>query len=147
MQTGLQVDTRTVNINTVISVAGFLATFVMIGVAWGTSVSAIRELEEWKLGHEAVHRDLAANIRTQDAVIEQQISALRTDLAKLDQLTYRITTNEKGIEAMDTRVNRIAESYSNQFADMRTQLSSISTQIALTNQTLQRMEAAVPPPR
>ncbi len=33
----MQVDARTINLNTVISLAGFLATFVMIGIAWGNA--------------------------------------------------------------------------------------------------------------
>lgn len=140
----LQVDTRTINLNTVISVAGFLATFVMIGIAWGSAQRTISDLEQWREGHEAAHRDLLANVRTQDAVFDQRLNTVSATLAKIDQIDYRITANEKAIEAIDTRVNRITESYSNQFADMRTQLSAISTQIALTNQTLQRMEAATP---
>ncbi|RVG38217.1 hypothetical protein CN233_03600 [Sinorhizobium meliloti] len=138
------VDTRTININTVISVAGFLATFVFIGIAWGATQAAVSDLEEWRMQHEGVHRDLAATTRSHDAVVDQQIASIRAALAKIEQIEYRTTSNEKGIEAIDLRVNRIAESYSNQFADMRTQLSSISTQIALTNQTLQRIEAATP---
>ncbi|WP_234936503.1 hypothetical protein [Sinorhizobium medicae] len=91
-----------------------------------------------------MHRDLSGTIRSHDAVVDQQISTLRANLAKLDQIEYRITANEKGIEALDTRIGRVTESYSNQFSDFRNQLSSISTQIALTNQTLQRIEAATP---
>jgi chromosome segregation ATPase len=142
--TGIQVDTRTVNINTLISIAGFLGTIVMIGVAWGTTQSTIRDLEQWRQGHETAHRDLQATIATRSAVIDQQLNALRGELAKIDRLEYRVTSNEKGLETLDGRINRITESYGNQFADMRSQLSSISTQIALTNQTLQRMEAATP---
>ncbi|MDW9619180.1 hypothetical protein [Sinorhizobium meliloti] len=139
-----EVDTRTININTVVSVAGFLATFVFIGIAWGATQAAVTDLEEWRMQHEAVHRDLSGAIRSHDAVVDQQISTLRANLAKLDQIEYRITANEKGTEALDTRIGRITESYSNQFSDFRNQLSSISTQIALTNQTLQRIEAATP---
>jgi hypothetical protein len=145
--TPFQVDTRTININTVISVAGFLATFVMIGVAWGTTQANITDLEEWRIAHEALHRDLEARVRSHDAVVDQQISTLRANLAKLDQIDYRVTLMEKGQENIDVRIGRITESYSNQFSDMRNQLSSISTQIALTNQTLQRIEAASPASR
>ncbi|MDX1148089.1 hypothetical protein GOL38_04350 [Sinorhizobium medicae] len=53
-----EVDTRTININTVVSVAGFLATFVFIGIAWGASQAALSDLEEWRIQHEGVHRDL-----------------------------------------------------------------------------------------
>lgn len=106
---------------------------------------SIREMDEWRVAHESGHRDLQVSIRTREAVVDQQIAGVRSALSKLDQLEYRITTNEKGIEVMDTRINRIAESYGNQFADMRTQLSSISTQIALTNQ--RRSNAWRRPPR
>ncbi|MEJ6846769.1 hypothetical protein [Sinorhizobium fredii] len=140
----LDIDTRTVNINTIISIAGFLATFVLLGVAWGTTQATIRDLEQWREGHESAHRDLQGTIRTSNAVFDEQINVLRGQLGKLDQLEYRMALIEKGHDAIDTRINRITESYSNQFADFRTQLSSISTQIALTNQTLQRMEAASP---
>lgn len=117
-----EVDTRTININTVVSVAGFLATFVFIGIAWGASQAALSDLEEWRIQHEGVHRDLSGTIRSHDAVVDQQISTLRANLAKLDQIEYRITANEKGIEALDTRIGRVTESYSNQFSDFRNQL-------------------------
>ncbi|MDE3769342.1 hypothetical protein, partial [Sinorhizobium meliloti] len=97
-----EVDTRTININTVVSVAGFLATFVFIGIAWGASQAALSDLEEWRIQHEGVHRDLQASVRSHDAVVDSQISTLRSNLAKLDQIEYRITANEKGIEALDT---------------------------------------------
>lgn len=138
------VDTRTININTVISVAGFLATFVFIGIAWGATQAAVSDLEEWRMQHEAVHRDLSAAVRSHDAVVDQQISTIRANLAKLDQFEYRMAILEKAQENTETRIGRITESYSNQFSDFRNQLSSISTQIALTNQTLQRIEAATP---
>ncbi|RVL74859.1 hypothetical protein CN135_25825 [Sinorhizobium meliloti] len=139
-----EVDTRTININTVVSVAGFLATFVFIGIAWGASQAALSDLEEWRIQHEGVHRDLQASVRSHDAVVDSQISTIRANLAKLDQIEYRMAILEKADENTDVRIGRITESYSNQFSDFRTQLSSISTQIALTNQTLQRIEAATP---
>jgi len=143
----IQLDTKTINLNTVISAVGFLSTFVMVGIAWGTATSSIHDLEQWRDGHESAHRDLQTDIATRGAVMDQQIGGLRSNLAKLDQIDYRLTTVEKAAETIDGRINRITESYGNQFADMRTQLSSISTQIALTNQTLQRIEAAAPAKR
>lgn len=143
----IELDTRTININTAVSVVGFLATFVMIGIAWGMTQSTIRDLGEWRDAHATAHRDLQVDVASKDAVLEQQIAAVQSNIAKLDQAEYRITMNEKSIESMDTRISRVTENYSNQFADMRTQLSSISTQIALTNQTLQRMENTPRQPR
>jgi flagellar capping protein FliD len=76
------------------------------------------------------------------AVMSQQVDGINKSITKLDQMDYRVTSLEKASENTDNRISRISDSYSNQFADFRTQLSSISTQIALSNQTLQRIEAS-----
>lgn len=125
------------NINTVGVLVGLIAGFV----AWGYTLAEIRS------GREENSRDIASLVN-QFANIESRVSLIERNEAKSDQMEYRLAQNEKAIEGVDTRLNRFAESYSNQFSDFRTQLSSISTQIALTNQTLQRIEvtnAATPP--
>lgn len=136
------IDLKSVNLNTVISLAGFLGTFVLVGIAWGTTQSNIRELDQWRDAHEVRHRDMQADEASYRAVMNQQIDGINKSLIKLDQMDYRVTSLEKAYENTDTRISRVTESYSNQFADFRTQLSSISTQIALSNQTLQRIEAS-----
>lgn len=138
------IDLKSINLNTVISLAGFLGTFVLVGIAWGTTQSNISELTQWRDAHETRHRDIQADEAAYRAIAGQQIDAINKQLLAVDQMTYRMAQLEKSQDNVDTRINRIAESYSNQFADFRTQLSSISTQIALTNQTLQRMEASPP---
>lgn len=138
------IDLKSINLNTVISLAGFLGTFVLVGIAWGTTQSNIAELVQWRDAHETRHRDMQADQAAFRAIVGQQIDTLSKQLIKLDQMDYRVTSLEKGWENTDNRISRITESYSNQFADFRTQLSTISTQIALTNQTLNRMEAGAP---
>jgi len=135
------IDLKSVNLNTVISVSGFLGTFVLMGIAWGTTQTNIRDLDQWREAHEARHRDMQADEATYRAVTNQQIEGVNKSLVKLDQMDYRVTSLEKAYDNLDTRISRINESYSNQFADFRTQLSAISTQIALSQQTLQRIEA------
>ncbi|RWP05114.1 hypothetical protein [Mesorhizobium sp.] len=135
------VDLKSVNLNTVISLTGFLGTFVLIGIAWGSAQSKIADLEEWRLSHDAVHRDLLADMRGNAAATDERIKAIDERLAEMNEVQYRLAQVEKSYDNIDTRISRITESYSNQFSDFRTQLNAISTQIALTNQTLQRMEA------
>lgn len=137
-----EVDLKSVNLNTIISLAGFLGTFVLVGIAWGTTQSTLKDLGQWRDAHEVRHRDLLADEATYRATINQQIDGINKEMIKLDQMDYRVTSLEKATENTDNRISRITESYSNQFADFRTQLSSISTQIALSNQTLQRIEAS-----
>lgn len=136
------IDLKSVNLNTVISLAGFLGTFVLVGIAWGTTQTTLKEISQWRDSHEARHRDLQADEASYRAIMGQQIDGISKSMIKLDQMDYRVTSLEKASENTDNRISRVTESYSNQFADFRTQLSSISTQIALSNQTLQRIEAS-----
>jgi hypothetical protein len=138
------IDLKSINLNTVISVAGFLGTFVLVGIAWGTTQSRVGDLEDWRTQHETAHRDLVADMRSNFAALSERIKGIDTTLFKMTEFEYRLAQVEKEYETTDNRISRVTESYSNQFADMRTQLSAISTQIALTNQTLQRMENSPP---
>ena len=79
-------------------------------------------------------------LATQNSGFDSRLALLERTLTRLDQGDYRMGQIEKAHEQLDMRVSRIVETYSNQFADFRTQLSAISTQIALTNQTLSRIE-------
>jgi hypothetical protein len=122
------------NINTVAVIVGFIAMFV----AWGYTLAEI------KSGRDQNARDIQTLVG-QFAGMEARVQLVERAEVKNDQMDYRIAQNEKAIDNADTRMNRLAESYSNQFADIRTQLSSISTQIALTNQSLQRIEVTTAP--
>lgn len=118
------------NINTVAVLCGFVAGFI----AWGYTLAEIKAGREQN----------AANIErlvTQAGTFEARFEVIDRTLTKMDQTEYRLTLLEKGQDSLDQRMNRMAENYSNQFSDMRTQLSTISTQIALTNQSLNRIEA------
>ena len=117
------------NINTVAVLVGFVAGFI----AWGYTLAELRNGREQD----------AANIERltkENAAFDQRLALVDRELAKGDQTEYRMAQLEKSQDNVDTRLNRISESYTNQFADFRTQLSAISTQLALTNQTLQRID-------
>lgn len=119
------------NINTVAVLCGFVAGFV----AWGYTLAELREGRQQ-------NADNIERLATQTSALDNRLGGLERDLSRVDQGEYRLSLIEKSVEVLDTRVSRIVESYSNQFSDIRTQLSAISTQIALTNQSLQRLEAA-----
>lgn len=120
------------NINTVAVLAGFIMGFV----AWGYTLAELRTGREQN----------AQNIQT----LGSDATALEARVVILERLTleaksveFRLAQMEKIDENFDVRVNRITESYSSQFADIRTQLSSMATQIALVIQTTNRIEANV----
>lgn len=117
------------NINTVAVLLGFIGGFI----AWGYTLAELRTGRE----QNAMNIERLA---TQNSGFDSRLALLERTLTRLDQGDYRMGQIEKAHEQLDMRVSRIVETYSNQFADFRTQLSAISTQIALTNQTLSRIE-------
>jgi hypothetical protein len=120
---------REVNTNTIVAIVGFLGTFAGLITMWNTMNFRQEEAAKWITQHEEAHMALEASIE-----------AVKRSIEDYPQVVYRLAQLEKAQEVADERVNRITESYTNQFADIRTQLSSISTQIALTNASLSRLE-------
>lgn len=121
------------NINTLAVMMGFIGGFI----AWGYT------LAEMRTGREQNARDIVA-LSAQYSALAARLDLVERGEAKMDQLEYRITSNEKANEALDTRMSRLSETYANRFADINTQLSTISTQIALVSQTTQEIKANTP---
>lgn len=127
------------------NVVGFFIVFATVIASWTSLQGKQTSLDDWKVGHEKYHVAKSEEYRAQfskiDTVMTGIEARLNSDKFDISQLTFRTAQIEKAYEAVDIRVSRIVESYSNQFTDMRTQLNTISTQLALTNQTLNRIEA------
>lgn len=123
-----------ININTLVAVVGFLATFAGIITLWNQIQYRQSDFDKWILGHDRLHESLAARLEN-----------LEKNDDKLLDITFRLGQIEKRTDEQDSRLGRITENYGNQFSDIRTQLGAIATQLALTNQTLQRIDASRPP--
>lgn len=122
------------NLNTIAVLAGFMGGFV----AWGYTLAEMRNGQEIN----ATHID---ELQTMQAALAVRVDLIERSAAIQQQFEYRLAQVEKALDVIDARFGRITESYSNQFSDMRQQLGAISTQIALTNQTLNRIEASSTP--
>jgi len=118
------------NINTLAVLAGFIGGFI----TWGYTIAEMRNGQTLNAGK-------IIDLQAAQATLTARVDLMEKVDAKQEQLDYRLAQAEKAIEATSDRIGRITESYSNQFSDMRTQLSTISTQVALTNQSLNRIEA------
>jgi len=119
------------NINTVAVICGFIGGFM----AWGYTLAELRN------GRDENARNIAT-LTAQYSAIAVRVDLVERAEAKTDQIEYRLAQSEKGLDNFDLRLNRLSENYSNRFADINTQLSAISTQIALVNQTAQEIKAS-----
>lgn len=130
---GLQVKYE-INLNTIITLISFGTIFSAVIYSYAN----IQYRQDTLFEHVGEQREL-------NATFEERFSAVTELMNKLAQgqrdQEFQITTMQRTDSAIEERLNRVTESYSNQFSDLRTQLSSINTQIALANQALQRLEA------
>lgn len=123
------------NINTLAVVFGFVISFV----AWGYTLSSFEERQQQNTNN-------IVELKASNNVQDSRISAMELIQAKAAQTDYRLTIVEKGLDTVDSRMNKITESYSSQLSDLRTQLSNISTQLALVAQSQARLENRPAPP-
>lgn len=138
-------QSKNINLNTVIALATLLGIFTGFVVTWTNIQNKQIANSEWQHAHDERHDKLAQEGAARQAAYNTKFDAIMERLAKEEQdnqqLNYRVALNEKGIENADTRTSRVTESYTNQFTDMRSQLSNLTTQIALANDILQRLES------
>lgn len=129
-----------VNLNTVLGIISFLVVFSSIIVTFASVKFQQNQTNEWQDKHETLHKQMAVDRASTIATYTTRLDAMQEDLSQFAQYEYRIAQNEKAIESNDTRLNRMSESYGNQFAELRVQMNQLAIQLALANDALKRIE-------
>ena len=124
---------REVNLNTIVMAVGFLATFGGIVTSYSNLQSEQKNFGAFIEEQKAVNARLDQRIDTHDAVLNT-----------LPQTNYQVAQLEEASKSTADRISSVTDSYSNQFSDIRAQLGSIQTQMALVKQSLDRIEAWSP---
>jgi hypothetical protein len=123
-----------VNLNTIVILAGFLATFAGFIANYTTLQNNQVEFRDWQTQHLQVHVGLASDIASlKEADIKSRDD--RHDLA------FKTGAMEEAIGDIVARISRIVDAGKEQDAKVETQLNMLTTQLALMNQSLQRLEA------
>lgn len=135
---------KNINLNTFIAIITLLGIFAGFVVTWTNIQNKQIANSEWQRLHDERHDKLATEGAARQASYNTRFDAIMDHLGKIDQdnqqLNYRVALNEKGIENADTRTSRISESYTSQITELRSVLSQLTTQIALANDSLARLE-------
>lgn len=118
---------KQVNLNTIVIAVGFLATFASIVYSYSNLQAEQRNFGEFIEEQRGVNAKLDARVSAQNDT--------------LGGIPYQVGQLQKAQESTEERIGRVTESYSNQFGDIRMQLSNIGTQVALVKQSLDRIEA------
>lgn len=123
------------NINTWVAICGFIATLFTIVSSWNNVKNTQDNTDRWIGQHVILHEQIS-----RDVLSLHDIDS-RRDVAMVE-LTSRVAQLEKGQESMEDRIDRMSQNTANQFTTINGNLSSITTQLALFGQSLQRIEGA-----
>jgi hypothetical protein len=137
--TGIEVEKFKINTNTLVALVGFLTTFAILITMWNDARNDQANTNSWIEQHTQLHDAIAKDLAGLHQVDQSR------DTQVLD-LAFRIGNLEKGVEGLDLRVSRVTETYGNYFTEMRSAIGNFGTQLALANQSLQRLEALAKTP-
>lgn len=132
-------------LSAIISLLTLLTVVAGMGVTYAKLMSSIEEAGKFQAKQEAQNQQLQLDRTASKAGFDTRLNGLveliNKQLNISDTLTNQVGQLQKKDEETDARIGRMTESYADQFTDMRGQLATISTQIALANQALTRLEA------
>lgn len=129
-----------VNLNTIVAIVGFLGMFAGFVATWSSIQYKQEASDRWQEDHMSLHSRREANEAAQFSSIYTRLDEHQKQFNQLEEFKFRVAQLEKGSDGIDNRINRVTESYSNQFTEVRTLLATLTTQIALANDALSRME-------
>lgn len=150
MDRQLRID-RTVNINTLLTAAGFLIVIVGGIFTLGTVYTKLQaQADAWiefQKQQQTYNSNLDSDRRANRTAYDLKLDVLTQTLTKLsalsDQTTYQIAQLQKKDDENDARLGRMTESYSDKFTEIQTTLSTMSTQLALQSQALTELKQIV----
>lgn len=139
----IRVD-RTININTLISIAGFLCVILggagTIGFIYSNMQSQNKSWTDFQTHQESYNAKLDADRQSERGIYDTKLDTLFQALQKLttvsDRQSDQVASLQKKDDENDARLSRMAESYGNKFTEMQATLSTITTQLALQNQSI-----------
>lgn len=154
MDRQLKID-RTVNLNTIIALCGFLIVIVGGIFTLATVYSKLQNQAdawvEFQKRQEGYNVNLDADRKAARVENDVKLDAIVQTITKLtalgDQTGYQIAQLQKKDDENDARLGRMSESYSNKFTEIQTTLSGMSTQLALQSQALIELKQIIVPNR
>jgi len=122
------------NLNTVLQIISLL-TLLSGGIyVWANTTRDIQDLQQWRAGHETLHKDRLAEVKSIEGRTEERFRSLEADNRKatslLENLSYRVTVTEQTTTSTATAIKELQNLVSQQAGDIK-----------VVREILQRIEA------
>lgn len=122
------------NLNTVLQIISLL-TLLSGGIyVWANTTRDILDLQQWRSGHENLHKDRLAEVKSIEGRTDERFRSLEQDARKttslLENLSYRVTVTEQTTTSTATAIKELQSAVSQQSGDLK-----------VVREILQRIEA------
>lgn len=118
------------NLNTILQLIS-LTTFAATGIwVWANTTRDIEDLQRWRLGHEAYHKERLAEVKAMEGRTEERFRTIEAEVRKIDGLAYRIGAAEQSMATTAAAIR-----------DLQDLVSAQSGDIKVIREILQRIEA------
>jgi chromosome segregation ATPase len=123
------------NLNTVIQLITLVGMCVGGVTIWVDKSRDIEELQTWRAGHEQYHKERLAEVKAQEARMEERFRGLESDSRKttsqVENLSYRVTVTEQTSTSTATAIK-----------ELQSAVSQLTGDTKVVREILQRIEAA-----
>ena len=137
----VKLETARVNLWNIIIIAGSIAAnAAWAGYIWNNTQRDIQQVKE-RVDQESVDRkDSAKSNQDTLAVMQQQIAQIAPLSFQTTRALETAAENKKGIEAANTRIDRVVESFGGKLDTVIDNVAKISTQVQVLSSKLDDMQ-------
>lgn len=107
------------NLNTLLLLGGLVLWAAGIGILYQTQIAVDREVQQWIIRHEALHKERQTQAEADKARTDERLRKLETDSLKLETLQYRVTVNETASANIAKVLDELKVAVGDQAADLR----------------------------
>lgn len=107
------------NLNTIVTILGFLSTFALGVTAWNKATSSIEDLQDWRLSLEQNRKDTISEFKRDLGNVSTRVDGNEKALLKMDNIQYRLTVAEQNTATTSQSIRDLQESLNDINGDVR----------------------------
>ncbi|QHG70141.1 hypothetical protein [Ensifer adhaerens] len=107
------------NLNTIIQLVTLIGMCAGGVAIWVNKGRDIEELQNWKAGHELLHKERLVEVKAIEARNEERFRSLESEVRKIDNLSYRLTITEQSSTSTAAAIKDLQSLVSQQSGDLK----------------------------
>ncbi|KSV79017.1 hypothetical protein N182_18670 [Sinorhizobium sp. GL2] len=107
------------NLNTIIQLVTLIGMCAGGVAIWVNKGRDIEELQNWKAGHELLHKERLVEVKAIEARNEERFRSLESEVRKIDNLSYRLTVTEQTSSSTAGAIKDLQGLLSQQAGDLK----------------------------